>query len=247
MLSAYNQTTFYLTYTIYNVIIWKVFTGGNRKMKNIKKFTAVFMAMVIILCSFSFAVYAEDQSTYEEKNYVAAVYLCQKSQPPYINGHTWLYFENLTSSTLTVGIYQLPKGQGVSVGTYGYAIKDGRGLYYNVAGYRYNHPKTDDFICLKKYLTQDQLDIMSSKITYSGTWLYLLNCSFSAITTWDMVLGKFVPYLIFPILVRLCILMYPQHQSGFYLYSPKSNQIFKQVGRGSRATLVPADPVVPKD
>ena len=88
---------------------------------------------------------------------------------------------------------------------------------------------------------------MSSKITYSGTWLYLLNCSFSAITTWDMVLGKFVPYLIFPILVRLCILMYPQHQSGFYLYSPKSNQIFKQVGRGSRATLVPADPVVPKD
>ena len=133
-------------------------------MKNFKKFVAVVMTLVIILCSFSFAVYAEDQSTYEEKTYVAAVYLCQKSQPPYINGHTWLYFENLTNSTLTVGIYQLPKGQGVSVGTYGYLIKDGRGLYYNVEGYRYNHPKTDDFICLKKNANRPEIAALRKQL-----------------------------------------------------------------------------------
>jgi hypothetical protein len=216
-------------------------------MKVSKKITAILMTVVIIICSFSFAAYAETSTTKSEKEYVASVYVCQKSKAPYYNGHTWLYFENLTDHTITVGIYQLPKGQGVSVGTYGYAIKDGRGLYYNVEGYRYNHPKTDDFICLKKDLTQSQLDTMSSKITRSGFWSYMLNCSFSAFTTWDVVFGKFLPYLIFPILTRVCILLYPQHQSGFYLYSPKSDQIFKQVGWGSNAYLVSADPVVPSD
>lgn len=211
-------------------------------MKNIRKILAVVMAVVMLFCSFSFVVGAEDEKAADDKEYVATVYVCQKARLYYMSGHTWLYFVNLTNHDLTVGVYILPKGQGVSVGTFGYSIKDGRGLYYNVEGYRYNHPKTDDFICLKKSLTQKQLDTMSGQITRNGVWSYLLNCSFSAFTIWDVVFGKFLPYLIFPVLARLCILMYPQHEKGFYLYSPKMDQIFKQVGFGKNAKLVPADP-----
>lgn len=213
-------------------------------MKTFKKIVAVIMIIVTLFCSFAFVVSAEDANAIDENEYVATVYVCQKARLHYMSGHTWLYFVNLTNHDLKVGLYTLPKGQGVSVGTYGYSIKGGRGLYYNVEGYRYNHPKTDDFVCLKKSLTQKQLDTMSSKITRSGVWSYLLNCSFSAFTTWDVVFGKFLPYLIFPLLARLCILMYPQHEKGFYLYSPKSDQIFKQVGFGKNAYLIPADPKV---
>lgn len=211
-------------------------------MKNIRKILSVVMAVVMLFCSFSFVVGAEGEKAAVDKEYVATVYVCQKARLYYMSGHTWLYFVNLTNHDLTVGVYTLPKGQGVSIGTFGYSIKDGRGLYYNVEGYRYNHPKTDDFICLKKSLTQKQLDTMSGQITRNGVWSYLLNCSFSAFTIWDVVFGKFLPYLIFPVLARLCILMYPQHEKGFYLYSPKSDQIFKQVGFGKNAKLVPADP-----
>ncbi len=213
-------------------------------MKRINKVVAIIMVIVTLFCSFAFVVSAKDKKPAEEKEYVATVYVCQKARLHYMSGHTWLYFVNLTNHDITVGLYTLPKGQGVSVGTYGYSIKGGRGLYYNVEGYRYNHPKTDDFVCLKKNLTQKQLDSMSSQITRSGVWSYLLNCSFSAFTIWDVVFGKFLPYLIFPLLARLCILIYPQHEKGFYLYSPKSDQIFKQVGFGKNAKLIPADPTV---
>ena len=214
------------------------------KMNKIKKIVAVIMTVVTILCCFSFLASAEGEKS-EEKEYVATVYVCHRTEPPYLSGHTWLYFVNLTDHTITVGLYSLPKGQGVSVGTFGTLVRNGRGLYYNVEGYRYNVLKTTDFVCLKKNVTQKQLDTMSRKITRSGYWTYLLNCSFSAFTTWDIVIGKFLPYLIFPVLARLCILLYPQHESGFLLYNPKPDQIFKQEGWGKNAYLVPADPRVP--
>ena len=208
-------------------------------MKSIKKIIAVVMAVVLVFCSFSFVVSAKND---EEKEYVATVYVCQRATSYYLNGHTWLYFKNLTNHTITVGVYPLPKGQGVSVGTFGTLVRDGRGLYYNIESYRYNILKWDDFVCLKKNVTEEQLARMSWQITRNGIWTYLLNCSFSAFTTWDIVLGKFIPYLIFPLLARLCILMYPQHESGFFMYNPKPDQVFKQVGYGSKAYLKPTDP-----
>lgn len=213
-------------------------------MKNIKKIIAIIMVIVTLLSCFTFVASAEGEKAAEEE-YVATVYVCQEMQPPYVMGHTWLYFVNLTNHEITVGVYPLPKGQAVSVGTYGLSIKGGRGLYYNIEGYRYNNPtKEKDFVCLKKNVTQKQLDTMSGQITRHGVWSFLLNCSFAPFMVWDSVVGQFLPYLIFPILARLCIIMYPQHEGGFYLYNPKPDQIFKQVGWGKNAKLIPADPTV---
>lgn len=214
-------------------------------MKTIKKIIAVIMVLVTLFCSFAFVVSAEDAKATDEDEYVATVYVCQEMQPPYIMGHTWLYFVNLTNHEITVGLYTLPKGQGVSIGTYGLSIKGGRGLYYNIEGYRYNHPTMEkDFVCLKKNVTQKQLETMSVQITRHGVWSFLLNCSFAPFMIWDSVLGQFLPYLVLPILARLCIIMYPQHEKGFYLYDPDPDQIFKQVGWGKNAYLIPADPTV---
>lgn len=209
-------------------------------MKILKKSVAALMTIVVLFCSFTSLAFAKT-----EKEYVATAYVCQKARLAYLSGHTWVYFENLTDHELTVGVYQLPSGQGVSVGTFGYSIADGRGLYYNVECYRYNHPKTTDFVCVKKNLTQEDLNQMSTMITITGFWSYLLNCSFAAFNIWNSSFGEFMPYLIFPFLARLCILIYPQHESGFYLYNPKMDQIFKQKGYGSGAYLVPANPVSP--
>ena len=166
-------------------------------MRTTKKIIAVVMVIVTLFCSFAFVVSAEDAKATDEKEYVATVYVCQEMQPPYIIGHTWLYFVNLTNHEITVGLYTLPKGQGVSIGTYGLSIKGGRGLYYNIEGYRYNNPyKVKDFVCLKKNLTQKQLETMSVQITRHGVWGFLLNCSFAPFMIWDSVLGQFLAYLI---------------------------------------------------
>lgn len=209
-------------------------------MKNFKKAVALLMTVIVLFCSFTSLAFAKT-----EEEYVANAYICQKARLAYLSGHTWVYFENLTDHELTVGVYPLPAGQGVSVGTYGYSIADGRGLYYNVECYRYNHPQTTDFVCVKKSLTQQDLDQMSRMIRITGIWFYLLNCSFAAFNIWNSSFGEFMPYLIFPFLARLCILIYPQHESGFNLYNPSMDQIYKQKGYGSSAYLVPANPVVP--
>jgi hypothetical protein len=215
-------------------------------MKLCKKLISVFMIVTVLLSCIIPAVSAANEAESKNDNeYVACMYVCQKARKAYLSGHTWLYFKNLTDHSITVGAYTLPANQGVSVGTYGYSIKDGKGVYYNVEGYRYTEPTLTDFVCLSKNLTQSQLDAVSQKIKRSGYWSYLLNCSFFAFTTWDVVPGQLLIYLILPLLARLSIILYPSHTSGFELYDPKPDQIFKQKGFGDNAVLVPADPTVP--
>ena len=140
------------------------------------------MVIVTLFCSFAFVVSAEDAKATDEKEYVATVYVCQEMQPPYIIGHTWLYFVNLTNHEITVGLYTLPKGQGVSIGTYGLSIKGGRGLYYNIEGYRYNNPyKVKDcvFLCTPSmrvasiFTTQSRIRYSSRSAGAKGLTLFL--------------------------------------------------------------------------
>lgn len=207
-------------------------------MKIFKKITALFVALVIV-CGCALPAAAKDDAATE---YVACMYVAHKSRNANLSGHTWLYFENLTDRNIKVGAYTVAPGKGVSVGTYGYAIKGGRGLYYNVEAFRYNKANTTDYIYLSQNITEAQLDRVSSKILRSGYWDYTLNCSFFAFTTWNIVPNPPLLYVIFPFLTMLEILIYPSHGTGFEMYSPKLSEIYKQVGMGSSAALVNADP-----
>ncbi|HBL40393.1 MAG TPA: hypothetical protein DDY98_02025 [Ruminococcaceae bacterium] len=219
-----------------------------------KRIIAVVLTFALLLGSLStFASAAVFKKSDEEKVYVATMYVCQMDRNHSLDGHTWIYIKNLTKSTIRVGCYDLPKDQGVTIGTFGYSIvgpTDGsspKGLYYNAEGYRYNKANTFVFAYLQKNLTAKQLEKVSNKILNSNSWSYFHNCTWAAFRIWNSVPGMFLPYLISPLMARISILGYSSHKSdGFKLYNPKSNQIWKQSGSGKDATLIKCDASVPK-
>lgn len=213
-------------------------------MKNLKKLIAVLLSAVVLMSIFMLPVSAKSEDTEEE--IVARMYIGHKPRYNNVSGHTWIYIENLTDHSLTVGAYTLKKGKGVSVGTFGYSIADGRGLYYNVEAYRYRNSDLSSYIHLSKDLTQEQLDKVSQRILYSGVWDYTLNCAFAAIRIWNAASGMPLVYLMLPPLTQLQILANPNHGEGFKMTTPQMSEVFKQVGMGDNATLVSADPKVPE-
>ncbi len=232
------------------------YTMDKSKKEDFKMKKVLSLILTVTLLLGCFTVYSNAALSLgfkkEEPTYVATMYVCQMDRNHSLDGHTWIYIKNLTNSTIKVGAYNLPKGQAVSIGTFGYSIvgpKDGsdpKGLYYNAENYRYNKAKTFEFAYLEKNLTQKQLEKVSNKILNSNSWSYFRNCTWAAFRIWNTIPGQFCPYLISPLFARLSILIYSSHKSdGFKLYNPKADQIFKQVGNGSGATLTPADANVP--
>ncbi len=212
-------------------------------MKNLKKIVAVLLSIVVVAGMLMLPTSAASIIK-DDEEIVARMYVGHKARYLNLSGHTWVYFENLTNHNITVGAYTVKPNKGVSVGTYGYSIADGRGLYYNVEAWRYRNIATTEYIGLSKELTADELETVSKRIRNSGTWDYTLNCAFFAFKIWDAIPGHPLVYIMIPTLHQLQILIVPNHD-GFAMYKPKLNEIFKQVGRGDNATLVQADPVAP--
>lgn len=211
-------------------------------MKTLKRLLSVLLALIMLVGTLVIPVAAGDT---EEEEIVARMYIGHKERYMNLSGHTWIYIENLTDHSLTVGAYTLQKGKGVSIGTYGYAIANGKGLYYNVEAYRYQNIDISTYIHLSKDLTQEQLDKVSKKIRRSGTWDYTLNCAYFATRIWNTVFGQPVIYMLIPTLHQLQILMYPSHGNGFKMTVPSMNDVYKQIGKGDDAYIVTADPRVP--
>lgn len=211
-------------------------------MKNLKRILSVLIAVIVIAGTLIIPVAAGDTA---EDEIVARIYIGHKERYMNLSGHTWVYIENLSDHELTVGVYPLQKGKGVSIGTFGYSIYGGRGLYYNVEAYRYQNVDISTYIHLSKDLTQKQLDKVSKKIRTSGIWDYTLNCAFSAIRIWNATFEKPLVYILFPTLHQLQILIHPSHGNGFKMTVPKMSEVYKQIGWGNNATLAPADPRVP--
>lgn len=211
-------------------------------MKHLKRFMAIMLAVVIMAGAFIIPTSAADEKAASDEEKVARMYIGHRPRYAYLSGHTWLYFENLTNEDIQVGLYTVKPGKGVSVGSYGYDIESGRGVYYNVEAHRYNAAKVNDYVYLSTEITAKQLERVSEKILISGTWFYLLNCSFFAIGTWDVISKPFLMYMVIPTFVHLQIIINPKHGTGFPMYYPKRSEVFKQVGRGDNATLEPANP-----
>lgn len=212
-------------------------------MKSIKRIIAVLLALVILASAFVLPVSAastEDKAADEE--IVVRMYIGHRPRHLNLSGHTWLYFENLSKKDIKVGLYTVKPGKGVSVGSYGYDIEAGRGVYYNVEAYRYNAAKVNDYLYLSTDLTEKQLERVSDKILISGAWSYFLNCSYFAITTWDVISKPFLMYMVIPGFLYLQIIINPKHSTGFKMYYPSRNEVFKQIGRGDDAYLEVANP-----
>ena len=216
-------------------------------MKNLRKLVAIMLAAVILASVFVFPSSAADTAPVEETEpIVARMYFGHLTRKHNMEGHTWIYIENLTNGTITVGAYKLPKGEGVSVGAYGESTKNGPGTYYNVEAWRY---KRDDIylpisISLNKDLTQKDLDAVSQTILKCNHWSKLFNCAYTAIKIWNSVPGDHMIYLFFPILTQMQILASTHDGKGFPMtkHAKWEGKCFFQVVENGTVTLESADP-----
>lgn len=102
------------------------------------------------------------------------------------HGHSWLYIENISKKTLTVGVYELKPGEAVSVGTFKYSRKEGKGIYYNVELYCNEHYGANGRYSLTTEITESQLASVSKKINnYGSKWTPVKNCAYFVANVWN--------------------------------------------------------------
>ncbi len=214
-------------------------------MKNIKKIIALMLAVIMLSSAFIFPSAAADAAEEPaEDPIVARMHFGHLTRNHNIEGHTWIYIENLTNKTLEIGAgYKLAKGKGVSIGSYGTSV-DKPGLYYNVEAYRYQNPKYIELsISISKELTQSDLDKVNSTIKKCNHWSYFFNCAYAAIKIWNAVPGDNMIYLFAPILTMMQVLASKNDTKGFPMtYGDWKKDCFFQVAEGGTVTLEPADP-----
>lgn len=208
----------------------------------LKKTMAVVLTLVMLLgaSSVAFAVDDEVGLPQEANNdeIAAKLYVCSSMSVPVLVGHVYLYVENLSDEPIQVGLYEVPTGQGVSIGTMCFSVCDGGGIYYNVEAYRINRSdKTDNVICKSKELTHDELERLSQKLcSYLNHWDIVFNCSYFAYTIWNDISGDFIIPLVIPILSHAALAI-GGGKSGIEMYYPERNQVFRQHGNGNDARL----------
>ena len=196
-----------------------------------KKRIISLLLVLAILCCCAVPAFAADGDT------VARMYLCYRWSGAPSLGHVWVYIENLSDETLRVGAYDLPAGQGVSLGNFGLTRADGNGTYYNVEAYVGAHITNSGTSSLRTDLNRSELNKVSSAIVRSNVWLPLgANCTDFALRVWNAGGGTYIMPLIFPMLIQMQIQMHG-NRGGVDMYAPARDQVYKQQGSGSGATL----------
>lgn len=183
----------------------------------------------------------EESVVSDENKTVAAVSICSNMSVPLIAGHTYIYVENLSDEPIQVGLYEVPVGQGVSVGAFSFSAYDGWGLYYNLEAFRENRDNKEGSIWSKtRQLNASQLEKLSSNIrNYLNHWDPFFNCSFFAFSVWNASVGDLLIPLVLPVLSHLMVMISGGHKGALDMYYPDEEQVFRQKGIGSNARLEP--------
>ncbi len=224
-----------------------------------KKIVSAFLALVIAL-SLTVTAFANDSVPVEElttlenkiteqpedfidgrkSDTVARFSICSCMSTPVIAGHTYIYLENLSDHPLQVGLYEVPVGQGVSVGTLSISVHDGWGIYYNIETYR--EPREGHFPQIwSKTIELDEEGVkkLDKKLDgFVNYWGPFFNCSFFAFAVWNSIAGDFLIPLVIPGLSHL-VVMAVGEEGVLELYKSEPTQVFRQKGTGKSAYLVP--------
>lgn len=159
-----------------------------------------------------------------------------------VSGHTWIYVENLTDEPMTVGIYEVPAGQGVSVGVFSFSVNDGWGIYYNLEAYRENrNDNVGDCRSITIDMTRSELEKLSDSIkNYPNMWeIFIFNCTFFAFSVWNDNSDNFFIPMMIPALAMLEVIIAGAPKGVTPMYYPTQDQVFKQRGTGDSAYLEP--------
>lgn len=159
-----------------------------------------------------------------------------------VSGHSWIYVENLTDSPMTVGLYEVPVGQGVSVGTFSFSVWDGWGLYYNLEAYRENrNDNMGDCWSITLEFNRSQLEALSNTIkNYPNMWdIFIFNCMFFAFSVWNSNTDYFLIPMFLPAFGWFEVMAAGAEKGTATMYYPTADQVMRQRGTGSSAYLEP--------
>lgn len=164
-----------------------------------KKITAIILAVLTVLTMLSFSASAIETDT------VARMWICSSVSDNTGISHIFLYFENLTDETITVGRYPVAPHGDVSVGNFGTEGPRGGGVYYNNETALTHYSQ---FIGLSTELNENELAKVSKKISnYANWWDPIFNCNYFALSAWNVGSDSDIPFLIFPAFTRYFIRM----------------------------------------
>ena len=210
---------------------------------NLKRLLSLVLAAVMLFSAACVTAYADGSLTEQEdeNEIVATVSICSCIYFFPISGHTWIYVENLSDRVQRVGLYDLPVGQGVSIGSFSFSVADGWGVYYNIEAFRENRDNNSSNHWTKtKELTQSELDSLSNNIAnYVNYWDFYFNCAFFAFSIWNSVSVDFLIPLVIPAISQLEVILAGGKKGVLEMYEPTEDQIFRQRGSGSSAYLEP--------
>lgn len=212
----------------------------------LKKSLAIILVMVMIfsVSSVAMAKYeSEAAASQNSEETVATMYLCSCVYVFPISGHTWIYVENNTNRTIRVGLYDVPPGQGVSIGSFSFSVSDGWGLYYNVEAFRENNKDREDITwSIPEELTASELQTLTDELVgYYNSWGFGRNCSYFAFNMWNAVTGDHYFSLLIPAISQLMLIIGGAEKGELDMYFPDESQVYRQSGSGSSAKLVPLD------
>lgn len=200
-------------------------------MKRIFKSAVSLMVALVIIFSIAAPSFAANDPV------VARMYVITYLEGTSWTDHAFVYFENLSGQTLKVGLYNLPAGQGVSVGCYAASRADGYGIYYNVEAHCANKYGQSGWMSISKDLTKNELNKATNAIINARNgWDFVFNCMYFAFQVWNKTTGDNLVSLIFPVFGQLQLKM-RGGRSGPKLYFAREDQVYRQRGRGSSAYL----------
>ncbi|MBR6620407.1 MAG: hypothetical protein IKK85_08685 [Clostridia bacterium] len=183
-----------------------------------------------------------EEDVTDENEIVAKVSLFSAMYVFPVSSHCWIYVENLTDSPMTVGIYEVPVGQGVSVGVFSFSVNDGWGIYYNLEAFRENrNDNIDGCWSITLDFTRSELEELSSSIkNYPNMWeMFIFNCTFFALSMWNHNTNYFLLPFFIPALPWLEVIIAGGKKGEAQMYYPTSDQVFRQRGTGNSAYLEP--------
>ncbi len=230
-----------------------------------KKIIAVLMAIAIVFTvpSFAFAVEdiesatevsQENGSSFQQENLsdetdagesdeiVATLSVCSAIYVWPISGHTWIYVHNYSDEPIQVGHYEVPVGEGVSVGVFSFSVNDGWGIYYNIEAYKENTKNRMDKVWSKTTeLDADELDTLHNRLmSYPNYWGFGGNCATFAFSMWNSVTHEGYFSLLIPAITQFMLMVSGAEKGTLEMFCPSRENVYRLKGSGDNAHLVRA-------
>lgn len=176
----------------------------------------------------------------DEDEVVATLSLCSNIYVWPISGHTWIYVHNNSDEPIQVGLYEVPVGQGVSIGAFSFSVNDGWGLYYNIEAYKENNKnRMGNVRSISEEMDAEELaELNDSLANYPNVWTFGVNCATFSFSMWNSVTGDGYFSLLIPAISDFMIMLGGGKRGVLEMYQPSRENVYRQKGSGDSARLV---------